>query len=224
MLVFIKLHNLEQLNMVIPSQRRILLVEDYEDARDLAALTLSEYTLITARNFSEGLHLARRGYFDLYILDNWLPDRSGVELCRAIREFDPHTPILFYSAAAYERDIEYALRAGAQDYIVKPVISHELREAVSRLISAARKISFDARREEFAAIRQELAIQRMENADLREKAKEMRLRSIRLKAQIAFLGAGGTRGDFAREWLSLSLEEVRDACTPAPVSGDEHES
>jgi DNA-binding response OmpR family regulator len=214
--------------MVIPNQRRILLVEDYEDARELAALTLTEYTLITARDFSEGLRLARRGYFDLYILDNWLPDRSGVELCRAIREFDPHTPILFYSAAAYERDIEGALRAGAQDYLVKPIVSDELRQAVSRLISAAREKAFDARREEFAAIRKELAIQRMENAELREKAKEMRLRSImraiRLKAQIAFLGAGGTRGDFAREWLSLSSEEVRDACSPATVSGNKHKS
>jgi len=208
--------------MVIPNQKRILLVEDYEDARDLAALTLTEYTLISAHDFREGLRLARRGYFDLYILDNWLPDRSGVELCRAIRDFDPHTPILFYSAAAYERDIEDALRAGAQDYVIKPVISDELRRAVSRLISAASENVFDARREEFAAIRKELAIQRMENAELREKAKEMRMRSIRLKAQIAFLAAGGSRGDFAREWLSASLDEVRDVCTPAAVNGDEH--
>ncbi len=209
--------------MAPPNLKRILLVEDYEDARDLAALTLTEYTLITAHDFSEGLRLARQGYFDLYILDNWLPDRSGVELCRAIRDFDPHTPILFYSAAAYERDIEDALRAGAQDYIVKPVISEELRRAVSRLISAAREKVFDARREEFAAIRKEFAIQRLEYAELREKAKEMCLRSIRLKAQTAFLAAGGTRGDFAREWVSLPLEEVRDACTPAAVNGDEHE-
>lgn len=210
--------------MVIPNQRRILLVEDHEDARELAALTLTEYTLITARNFSEGLRLARRGYFDLYILDNWLPDRSGVELCRAIREFDPHTPILFYSAAAYNRDIESALLAGAQDYIVKPIIFDELRQSISRLISAAGEAVFDARQTEMTTIREELATRRMEIAELREKAKEMRRRSLRLKAQIAFLKAGGTRGDFAREWLSLSLEEVRDAATPALVSGDEHES
>jgi DNA-binding response OmpR family regulator len=209
--------------MVIPNQKCILLVEDYEDVRDLAELTLTEYTLITARDFSEGLRLARRKYFDLYILDNWLPDRSGVELCRAIREFDPHTPILFYSAAAYQRDIDDALRAGAQDYIVKPIIPDELRQAISRLISAARETVFDARREEIAAIREELAIRRMEIAERREKAKEKRLRSIRLRAQIAFLAAGGTRGDFARDWLSASIEEVREARTPAAVSGDGHE-
>ena len=122
--------------MVIPNRKRILLVEDYEDSRELAAHTLTEYTLTCARNFNEGLRLARQGGFDLYILDNWLPDKSGVELCRAIREFDPHTPILFYSAAAYARDIQEGLRAGAQAYLVKPVISDELRLAVAQLISS----------------------------------------------------------------------------------------
>jgi len=126
-------------NMVLPNRKGILLVEDYEDARDLAALTLAEYTIVTARDFNDGLRLARRGGFDLYILDSWLPGKSGVELCRAIREFDPDTPILFYSAAAYERDKNEALQAGAQLYLTKPSIPGELRQAVAQLISAPRE-------------------------------------------------------------------------------------
>jgi DNA-binding response OmpR family regulator len=122
--------------MVIPNQKRILLVEDHEDARELATLTLTEYALSCARNFNEGLRLARQGGFDLYILDSWLPDKSGVELCRAIREFDPHTPILFYSAAAYAKDIQEGLRAGAQAYLVKPVLPNELKQAITQLTSA----------------------------------------------------------------------------------------
>jgi DNA-binding response OmpR family regulator len=51
-------------------KRRILLVVVDDDARDLAALTLEEHTLICARDFSEGLRLAHMRYFDLYILDN----------------------------------------------------------------------------------------------------------------------------------------------------------
>src|SRR5215475_2308031 len=94
-------------------RKRILLVEDHEDARDIAAISLEEYTLIWARDCAEGLRLARQRYFDLYILDNWLPDGFGAELCSRIREFDPHTPILFYSAAGYTKDIQEALSAGA---------------------------------------------------------------------------------------------------------------
>jgi len=147
-------------------KRRILLVEDCEDARDLATLTLTEYTLICARSFDEGLRLAKRRYFDLYILDNWLPGGNGVGLCRLIREFDPHTPVLFFSAAANQRDIEECLRAGAQAYLVKPIVPDELRQTVSRLDSIARAAVPEAQRVEIAAIREALAISRLESAEL----------------------------------------------------------
>jgi DNA-binding response OmpR family regulator len=120
---------------------RILLIDDDDDARDLAALILEEHTLICARNFDEGLRLAQEESFRLFILDSLLLDRSGVELCRAIREFDPDTPILFFSAAAFECDIEEALRAGAQAYLTKPVPPDELRRAVAQLLSTAPKLN-----------------------------------------------------------------------------------
>src|SRR5215510_210444 len=194
-------------------RKRILLVDEEVAARDLAELILAEYKLIYARDFGDGLRLARQRYFDLYILDNWLPDGNGAELCRLIREFDPHTPILFCSAAAYARDIREAMRAGAQEYLVKPVSSDELRQAVARLLSSTHEKAFEARRAEIAAVREELAIRQTENAELLEKAKGKRRRAeekaLSGKAQIAFIAAGGARGDFAREWPSVFLEEVR---------------
>jgi len=96
-------------------------------------------------------------------------------------------------------------------------------QAVSRLISTAGETVFEARRAEVAAIREELAIRHMENAGLLEKAKENRLRAeekeMRVKAQIAFLAAGASRGDFAREWSSVFLEEVRGARMPTVAGG-----
>jgi DNA-binding response OmpR family regulator len=203
-------------------RRRILLVDDDKDAREISELTLEEHTLICASDFDRGLLAARRGYFDLYILDNWLPDGSGVELCRNIREFDPHTPILFNSAAAYARDIREAIRAGAQEYLVKPVAPGDLRLAVAQLISRARGNAFEARRVEIAAVREELAVRQMEIAERLEKAEQKRLRAeekaLRGKAQIAFIAAGGTRGDFARQWPSVFLEEVCAARTSTTAS------
>lgn len=125
--------------MAFPNHKRILLVEDEEDTRNLATITLTEYTLICAGNFDEGLSLARQQDFDLYIFDSWLPDKSGVELCLAIREFDPNTPILFYSAAAYARDKREAISAGAQMYLTKPALPDDLRRAVAQLISGTRE-------------------------------------------------------------------------------------
>jgi len=193
-------------------RKRILLVEDQEDAWDIVAYHLGEHELFYARDFDEGLRLARSEYFDLYILDSWLPDGSGTGLCRAIREFDPHTPILFCSAVANERDIEDALRAGAQDYLVKPVIADELKQAVALLISVPPETAFEARQAESAAIREELAIRQTENVERLEGAKKKylfaRVKAIRLRAEMAFLAAGGARGDFAREWLPVFLDEL----------------
>jgi DNA-binding response OmpR family regulator len=203
-------------------KKRILLVEDQEDAWEIVELNLLEYKLTFARNFDEGLLMARRGYFDLYILDNWLPDGSGIGLCRLIREFDPHTPILFYSAAAYERDIKEALRSGAQAYLVKPVKPEDLEQAVAKLTSPIGRMESAAWRAEIAAIREELAIQGAENLKRIENAKERRLRAeeklMRLKAEKAFLAAGGTRGEFARRWPSVLTEEVRNHLTSDATS------
>jgi DNA-binding response OmpR family regulator len=211
-------------------RKRILLVDDHEDSRELATLNFTEYNLVTARDFNEGLRLARQRYFDLYILDNWLPGGSGVELCRRIREFDPHTPILFYSAAAYAKDIQEGLRAGAQVYLVKPVRFDDMTRAVARLTSITPETTFEARRAEIAAIREELSIQRAASAERVEMAKENYLHAeegylraeekmMRLKAEKAFLDAGGTRGEFARRWSSVFTEEVRGAHTSNAVDG-----
>jgi DNA-binding response OmpR family regulator len=204
-----------RLNTANPNRerKRILMVEDHEDDWELVAIKLQEYKLTFARDFDEGLRLARRGYFDLYILDNWLPDGSGIGLCRLIREFDPHTPILFYSGAGYKRDIEEALRSGAQAYLVKPVIPDDLERTVAQLTSRAGGRDFKAWQAEIAAVREELADRYKEDAGRVESAKEKRLRAeeklMRLKAEKAFLAAGGTRGEFARRWPSVFVDEVR---------------
>src|SRR5262249_50939698 len=145
-------------------RKRILLVEDEEYARELAAIILAEHTLICARNFDEGSRFAYHRYFDLYILDNWLPDGSGIGLCRAIRHFDPHTPILFCSAAASTRDIREAMRAGAQEYLIKPVIPDTFKQAVARLLSSTHEKAFEARRAEISAVRGGVGIRQGRNS------------------------------------------------------------
>jgi DNA-binding response OmpR family regulator len=115
----------------------ILFVEDDEGAHELMAVMLTGYEIVIARDSTEGLRLAQQRCFDLYILDNWLPDGTGIELCHCIRKFDQYTPILFYSAAAYAHDTQDALDAGAQEYLIKPVEPQDLRQTVARLVYAS---------------------------------------------------------------------------------------
>jgi len=101
-------------------------------------LARSNYKVVPVKSYDEALLLARGNRFDLYLIDNWMAGGSGIDLYKKLREFNPWTPILFYSGAAFERDKQQAFAAGAQAYLVKPAGNDELIEEVSRLISAAK--------------------------------------------------------------------------------------
>jgi len=118
------------------SKPRVLFIEDDADTRELVwhVLTREGYEVQLAENAEQGALLAKSESFDLYMIDNWMPATSGVDLCAQLREFDTETPILFFSGAAYEQDRREAMAAGAQSYLTKPANPDELLGEVSRLI------------------------------------------------------------------------------------------
>ena len=122
---------------------RVLYIEDHEDTRELVTLVLEQKSIevVTGSTIKSGVALAGSEEFDLYLLDSWLPDGSGLELCRKIREFDKATPIVFYSAAAYEMDRTEAIKCGAQAYLIKPSHPSELCNLVTSLIDSHRRPS-----------------------------------------------------------------------------------
>ena len=119
---------------------QILYTEDDADTRELVStvLTMSNCKVTLADSDDKALLLARTNQFDLYLIDNWIPGGSGIDLCKKLRALDPGTPILFYSGAAFERDKQEAFASGAQAYLTKPVDNDELVEEVFRLIGEAR--------------------------------------------------------------------------------------
>jgi len=101
---------------------------------------------------AQALSLMETERFDLYLLDAWLPGLDGFELCRRMRAFDPHTPILFFSGAAHEADKKRGIEAGADAYVIKPdvdglvgriteFVSHA-ENATAKIIPFGRKMSF----------------------------------------------------------------------------------
>ena len=119
-------------------QNHILYIEDHEDTRELVTFVLAaaNYRVTTTSSSKDALKLAREQHFDLYILDSWLPDGTGVELCKRLREYDPVTPIMFLSGAAYDVDKQAAINSGAQCYLVKPADIQVLSSEVNALIHA----------------------------------------------------------------------------------------
>jgi len=121
------------------TKHKILYIEDHEDTRELVTLVLKQqnFEVTSCETIENAVRLAGERRFDLYLLDSWLPDGSGVQLCKQIRQFDLFTPILFYSAAAYEVDRELALNSGAQGYLIKPSSNSELCELIQSLIKTS---------------------------------------------------------------------------------------
>ena len=116
--------------------RRLLSVEDDEETCEMLCglLGLINCETVTAATVAEALKRIAAERFNLYLLDNWLPGGSGVELCMRIRETDSSTPIVFYSGAALDSEREEALAAGAQAYLIKPLDVAALVETIKNLL------------------------------------------------------------------------------------------
>lgn len=114
--------------------RSILCVEDHKDTCDILTLVLRRYDFTHVDSVEQARQLIAQQRFDLYIFDNWLPDGSGLDLCREIRSTGSRVPIIFTSAAGFQTDIENARQAGADRYVVKPYEPFMVEQIVKELL------------------------------------------------------------------------------------------
>lgn len=114
--------------------QRVLCIEDDRDTCEFLAILFSEFRFEFVHTVKAALTTIERADHDLYILDNRLPDGSGIDLCRMIRQKRRSTPIVFTSGSSTETEIAEALEAGADRYILKPCEPDKLKEIVKELI------------------------------------------------------------------------------------------
>jgi DNA-binding response OmpR family regulator len=110
--------------MLKPHRLRVLYVDSDPDCclMMINLLAPSNVDIVTVADATQALELIQTERFDLYLLEAWLPGVDGFELCSQVRDQDPSTPILFFSAAGYEMDKKRAFQAGANEYFTKPDI------------------------------------------------------------------------------------------------------
>ena len=128
----------------------ILVVEDDDATRTFLAdnLTADGYDLLVAGCVRDGLRLLETRFPDVALVDVGLPDASGYELVRRVREadgvasrIDPTTPLMLITGRGGELDRVRGFERGADDYVCKPFSYPELRGRVAALLRRA-----DARR------------------------------------------------------------------------------
>jgi two-component system KDP operon response regulator KdpE len=115
----------------------VLVIDDEAQIRKLLSITLqaNEFTVLEAATAKEGLTLVANHPPDLILLDIGLPDQSGHEVLKHLREWYSN-PIIMLSVQSNETDIVSALDHGASDYLVKPFRTGEL---IARIRAALRK-------------------------------------------------------------------------------------
>ncbi len=120
---------------------KILVVEDEADIRKLISYHLDQehFHILEAENGEDALELAHRETPRLIVLDLMLPNLSGLEVCRLVRQNPDtaQTPILMLTAKAGEADRVTGLELGADDYITKPFSPREMVARVKALLRRA---------------------------------------------------------------------------------------
>ena len=130
-------NNLPVDRVAAPERRRILVIDDEVDIRESLELLLTSenYAVDLAENAAVGLQKFESGSFDLVLLDLMMPDRSGLDVLKDIRERDKETPVFMLTAYGSVEVAVRALKSGANDYFAKPWDNDKLLIEIDRMIS-----------------------------------------------------------------------------------------
>jgi CheY-like chemotaxis protein/KaiC/GvpD/RAD55 family RecA-like ATPase len=128
---------------MVDTKKKILLADDEENIRILGQQLLNEsgYDVILAVNGEEAISKAISEHPDLVITDIRMPKKNGFDVCKALRS-DPvlsHVPILILSALGDEFNKITGFEGGANDFIVKPFRTEELKERVAHILAMETK-------------------------------------------------------------------------------------
>ena len=135
------------LSQSVGMAKRLLIVEDDEATASYLAKGLGEegYAIERARTGREALFLATEGVYDVVILDRMLPELDGLSVLKALRAAKVATPVLILSALGTLDDRVTGLRAGGDDYLVKPFGFAELVARVDALLRRQPTIDVDSK-------------------------------------------------------------------------------
>jgi CheY-like chemotaxis protein len=119
---------------VAAGKRRILVVDDHGDTLRSMQLLLRRlgYEVLAAENMTDALQIAEEQPFDILLSDIGLPDGSGLELLKRIRQ-TRDVPALALSGFGMDEDVERSRDAGFSDHLIKPVSIDRLQAAIAQL-------------------------------------------------------------------------------------------
>jgi len=123
-------------------KRKILIVDDEEPVREVICegLTSAGYDCSTASNYTEALDALRGGDFKLVLSDINMPGESGIQLLRAIKEYNDDLEVIMVTGVIDIDIAIHAMRLGASDYIAKPFNFEEMKIIIEKALEKRRLI------------------------------------------------------------------------------------
>ena len=126
----------------LPAGLRIMLVDDHpvvrRGLRDILIHTFDDAVIEEVGNGTDAIALARSQRWDIVILDLTLPDCSGLDVLKRVRESEHRPPVLVLSMHAAEQFGRRAIAAGASGYLTKDTADSELINAVMKLVKGGK--------------------------------------------------------------------------------------
>jgi two-component system, NtrC family, response regulator AtoC len=117
----------------------LLIVDDEKSILKALRMTLEgKFRVITAAKGLEAINLFQAERPDLILLDVGLPDISGIDVLKSVKQIDPGVPAIMVTAVEEVKTIVEAIRLGAYDYLVKPISSQELFLTVDNTLESSR--------------------------------------------------------------------------------------
>jgi DNA-binding response OmpR family regulator len=109
-------------SMKPPIRPRVLYVEDDEDSCEMMSILLdiSGIDVTYTHGIQTTMKLPDKSEFDLFLIDHWMKDGSGSDLCKKLRSEFPKTPVVFYTGCATLQERKNGMLSGAAAYLVKP--------------------------------------------------------------------------------------------------------
>jgi two-component system phosphate regulon response regulator PhoB len=137
---------------------KILVIEDETDLQQVLDYNLRQagHSVLTATRGAHGLDLARAELPDLILLDLMLPDVTGTDVCKSLKEQDGtrHIPVMMLTARGEEIDRVVGFELGADDYVVKPFSVRELLLRITAILRRSKsEVPEPARLVDFGRLR-----------------------------------------------------------------------
>ena len=173
---------------------QVLIIDDEADIRELLELTLGRMNLETraAENVTQARHLLEEFKFDLCLTDMRLPDGNGIDIVRHIQEKYPFLPVAVITAHGNMETAITALKAGAFDFVSKPIDINDLRNLVRSALRVGKPAASAGGQEQQPAAKKFLG-----NSPAVQKVRALIERLARGQAPVYISGESGTGKELA---------------------------